>query len=253
MKIDGAIIAHLLKKVFLGGITEEAVVDFDKNEVQAIDPTNAVFLKVAEKPYQLKGKEVSIGRVGIGSPTLSMIIKHLETVKGEVEIKKENNRLVIGAKGRGEIKYLTVDEMFISTLVKEDNIEELIDPCLIVVNIPAQACVDFNTYMTLVKTKSAKFCYNHATKEVHVESGLESEHQFTVPFGSAEQLNEGTAPTGDFDVTVYGNHINQIFSVLEWVENDPPMILMAPGHPLLVVSQQENIWACLPLTESAGE
>ena len=246
MRTEGNIIASLLKKVYLGGIVEEAVVDLGANTVQAVDPTNAVFLKVSGKP-----SEDSIGRVGIGNPTLSMIIKHLDAIKGEIAIKKEKNRLVIGAKGRGEIKYLTVGEEFISSVVDEDNIGSLVDPCLISVEIPAQACADFIAYMTLIKTKSAKFCYNPKTKSVHVESGLESEHQFEIPFGRAELLSEEKPDA--FSVTVYGNHVNQILSVLEWNEKEKPLILMAPGHPLILLQDDDNIWACLPLTETAGE
>lgn len=245
MKTEGSVISHLLKKVYLGGIVEEAVVDLGANTVQAVDPTSAVFLKVSEK-----ASEGGIGRVGIGSPTLSIIIKHLEAIKGEVAIKKENNRLVIGAKGRGEIKYLTVEEEFVSSVVVEDNTSALIDPCVISVEIPAQACADFSAYMALVKTKSAKFCYDPKSKTVHVESGLESEHQFQIPFGKAEIIDKPV--TEAFSVTVYGHHVDQIFSVLEWPDKNPPMILMAPGHPLLIVQDEENIWACLPLDETAS-
>ena len=247
MKTKGSHIAHLLKKVYLGGIVEEAVVDLGGNTVQAIDPTSAVFLKVSETQ-----SEGGIGRIGIGSPTLSMIIKHLDAIKDEITIKKEGNRLVIGAKGRGEVKYLTVDEEFISSVVLEDNIDSLIDPCVISVEIPAQACADFSAYMALVKTKSATFIYDPKTKSVHVNSGLESEHQFTVPFGKAEILNAAEAAQG-FSVTVYGNHVDQIFSILEWSEQEKPMILMAPNHPLLIVQNDSNIWACLPLTEGTTE
>jgi hypothetical protein len=243
MRTEGSIISHLLKKVFLGGIVEEAVVDLGANTVQAVDPTSSVFLKVSEKK-----SEDGIGRVGIGSPTLSMIIKHLEAIKGEVAIKKENKRLVIGAKGRGEIKYLTVEEEFVSSVVLEDNTNALIDPCVISVEIPAQACADYGAYMALVKTKSAKFCYDPKTKTVHVESGLESEHQFNIPFGKAETIDKPVPEP--FSVTVYGNHVDQIFSVLEWSEKQVPMILMAPGHPLLIVQDEDNIWACLPLDET---
>ncbi len=252
MKIDSGIVAKLLKKVYLGGLVEEAVVDFDNIEVQAVDPTSVVFLKVTE-PLPEKTKNAEIGRVGIGSPTLSLIIKHLEAIKGEVAISKQDNRLVIAAKDRGEVRYLTVEEEFISTVVAEDNINELMEPCVVSVEIPAQACADFNSYMTLLKTKSAKFCYDSKAGTVHIEAGLESENQFNVPFGKAD-FDESAEPTGDFSVTVYGSFINQIFGALIWPEKGlPPAILMAPDHPLIVVQDDNNIWACLPLIESAGE
>ena len=246
MKTDGSLICTLLKKVYLGGIIEEAVIDLGANTVQAVDPTSAVFLKVSVKP-----SEKGIGRIGIGNPTLSIIIKHLENIKGEISIKKVGSRLVIGASGRGEIKYLTVDEEFISSVVAEDNIDTLIAPCVVCVAIPAQACADFNSYITLLKTKSARFCYDAKTQNVHVESGLDSEHQFVVPFGKVADVQEGTE---SFSVTAFGNHVNQIFSVLTWEKDEAPFILMAPDHPLILGQDDNNIWACLPLTdETAGE
>ena len=247
MKTEGSLIAHLLKKVYLGGIVEEAIIDLGANVVQAVDPTNAVYLKVSEK-----SSEAGIGRVGVGNPTLSIIIKHLEAIKGEVAIKKEGNRLIIAAKGRGEVKYLTVEEEFISSAVEEDNIVQLAEPCLISVDIPAQACADFSSYMALVKTKSARLVYDAKTQAVKVESGLESEHQFVVPIGKAGFLIDDQKPES-FSVTVFGNHIDQIFHVLEWSETERPALLMAPNHPLLVVQNDDNVWALLPLTETAGE
>lgn len=250
MKIDSGIVAKLLKKVYLGGMVEEAVVDFDNIEVQAVDPASIVFLSVAETSKAASDAK-DIGRVGIGSPTLSLLIKHLESIKGEVSISKKANRLVVAAKGRGEVKYLTVEEEFISTVVDGNNIDEVVAPCILSVDITAQFCADFNSYMSLLKTKAAKFCYDHKTKTVHVESGLESENQFNIPVGKAELSDN--PPTGDFDITVYGNPVSQIFSVLEWPEKEKPTILMAPEHPLVVIQDDNNIWACLPLTDSAGE
>jgi hypothetical protein len=242
MKVESSTISKLLKKVFLGGIVEEAVVDLDLNTVQAVDPTNALFLKVTEIPSEDKG----IGRVGIGSPTLSTVIKHLESIKGEVEIGKENKRLLIGAKGRGEVKYLTVEEEFISSLVEEDNIAQLVEPCEVSVEISQQFCSDFNFYMSLVKTKAATFNFDAKTQNVVVTSGLESEHQFSIPIGKAEMLSKVEE---NFSVTIYGEHANQIFNVLEWNEDEKPLVLIAPEHPLIIYQNDDNIWACLPLSE----
>lgn len=241
MQADSTVISRLLKKVCLGGTVEEAIVDLGQNTVQAVDPTNAVFLKVSESPL-----ENGVGRIGIGN--LQMVIKHLEMIKGEVSIRKTNNRLIIGAKGRGEVKYLTVAEEFVASAVAEDNIESLVDPCLVSVEIPAQSCADFSSYMALLKTKAAKFSYDPKTKMVKVESGLVSENQFTVPFGKAESIS-GDPVKEEISVTVIADHVDKIFGVLEW-SKEKPMLLMAPEHPLLIVQDDGNIWACLPLNES---
>jgi hypothetical protein len=237
----------LLKKVHLGGIVAEAVVDFGTNSIQAVDPTNSLFIKATEA----SPKDKTIGRVGVGD--LSVVIKHLEAIKGEVAISKQGNRLVISAKDRGEIKYLTVAEEFVASVVAEDNISALLEPCLVTCNLSQQACLDYSAYRALIKTKAATFTFDAASQMIRVDSGLESENQFTVPFGQATGLADTLPET--FSVTVYGHHADQIFGILDWSKpKEPPLIMMAPGHPLIVAQDDDNIWACLPLGEAeAGE
>lgn len=245
MKIESSKLSRLLKKVHLGGVISEVVVNLGPNTIQAVDPTNSIFISVSEG-----SSEDGIGKIGIGDPTLAMLIKHLDTIKGEVAIKKEGKRLVVAALGRGEIKYLTVEEEFISSVVVEEgNIESIVDPCVIFLEITQQTCSDFNSYLSLLNTKSAKFCFNAKTMQVHVESGLESEHQFNIPFGKADFVGEPHKE--DFSVIVYGNHINQIFKNLEFPEKVKPQILMGPDHALVVLQDDSNMWACLPLGENA--
>jgi hypothetical protein len=241
MQTNSTEIARLLKKVYLGGIITEAVVDFGANTIQAVDPSSALFIKVTEPP-----SEDGVGRVGIGN--LSTVIKHLDVINGETSIMKNGNRLVIGASGRGEIKYLITAEEFISSAVAEDNIDALLEPCVVQLELTQQNCSDFSTYMSLVKNKSTTFIYDPTDSTVRVDAGLESENQFTIPFGKAECYNKVPA----FSVTVYSQHLDQIFGVLEWGK-EPPLILMAPEHPLIVAQDENNIWACLPLANTGGE
>lgn len=241
MQTDSSIIARLLKKVYLGGIITEAVVDFGANTIQAVDPSSALFIKVTETP-----SENGIGRIGIGN--LSTIIKHLDVINGETSIVKKGNRLVVGAKGRGEIKYLITAEEFISSAVAEDNTDALLEPCVIQLELTQQNCSDFSTYMGLVKNKSTTFVYDPSNSAIRVDAGLESENQFTIPFGQAEHLDDVPA----FSITVYSQHLDQIFGVLEWGK-DSPLVLMAPEHPLIIAQDENNIWACLPLASVGGE
>ncbi len=237
-------LSKLLRRAYLGGIIEEAVVNMDDYSIQAVDVTNSLFLKVSEN-----AKEENIGKVGIGN--LSLVCKYLDTFKGDVALKKANNRLVITAKGRGELKYLLVDPDFIPTVVNEDNTEALITPCVVKVNLSKEACSDFSTYFNLLKPKAAKIIYNEETKSVSVESGLESDHQFNLQVGPAQILGE--AAVSSFSVSVFSQHLDQILGTLEWSEIEHPWILMAPEHPLLVLLNNDNIWALLPLAENIEE
>lgn len=240
-------LSKLLKRVYLGGIIEEAVVDMDTYTIQAVDVTNSLFLKVTED-----GTEKGIGKIGIGN--LSLVTKFLDTFKGEIGIKKNGNRLVISSEGRGELKYLMVDPDFIPTIVNEDNTEALLSPCVIKVDLEKTVCTNFSTYFSLLKPKSAKIIYDTNSKAVSVESGLLSDHQFNLPIGIATVLGGKDAPQPEsFSISVFCQHFDQILNVLEWDEKNKPWILMAPEHPLLVVLNDKNIWALLPLAETIEE
>jgi hypothetical protein len=242
---DGAKLLRLLKRVHLGGIIEEAVVDLDSYSVQAVDITNSLFVKVSEE-----GDVDGIGAIGIGN--LSLVCKYLDTFKGEVSLSQESNRLIIASKGRGKLKYLTTDPEFIPTAVKEGDIETLLEPCVGVVELEKAACVDVSTYFGLIKPKSAKFSFNAKTKEVVLDSGLESDHQFTLPIGKGKVV-EGAKVSSSFSIEVYSAQIDAIFSVLDWPGKHKPSLFMAPEHPIVIQQDENNMWALLPLAPTKEE
>ena len=249
---DGTKLLRLLKRVNLGGIIEEAVVDLDSCSVQAVDVTSSLFVNVAEES-DIDG----IGEVGIGN--LALVCKYLEAFKGEIEIEVVENRLVIASKGRGKLKYLTTDPEFIPTSVKEGNIEALIEPCSISVALDKAKCADISTYFGLIKPKSAHFVFDAKAKKVIVNSGLSSDHQFTFDLGPATII-AGKKAAVSFDVEVYSSHIEAIFNVLEWTdEKKRPKIFMWRGeepdfiHPAIIRQDENNMWALLPLEPAKGE
>jgi hypothetical protein len=242
---DGLKLLRLLKRAHLGGIIEEAVVDLDAYSIQAVDITNSLFLKVAEE-----SDVEDIGEIGIGN--LALVCKYLDTFKGEVSISKDGNRLIIGSKGRGKLKYLTTDPEFIPTAVKEGDIDSLLAPCVISVALDKAACADVATYFGLIKPKSANFSFDPKTKEVRLDSGLKSDHQFTLPIGKGK-IVDGKKANEAFGVEVYSEHINAVFAVLEWPDKHKPSLFMKAEHPIVIQQDDDNIWALLPLEPTAEE
>lgn len=243
---DGTNLSRLLRRIHLGGIIEEAVVDMDSCSSQAVDVTNSLFLKVATE-----SSIENVGVVGIGN--LSLVCKYLDTFKGEIDISKEGNRLIIAGKGRGNLKYLTTDPEFIPTTVEEGNIESLLEPCVVSVDLEKQACADISIYFSLIKAKAATLTFDPKTKMFTLDSGLSSEHQFNFPLGKGTVIS-GKAAKSKFSVNIYSEHIGAIFNVLEWpAEEPPPILLMAPEHPVIICQDEENMWAMLPLAQTADE
>lgn len=246
---DGTNLSRLLRRIHLGGLIEEAVVDMDSCSSQAVDVTNSLFLKVATE-----SNIENVGIVGIGN--LSLVCKYLDTFKGEIDISKDGNRMIIAGKGRGSLKYLTTDPEFIPTTVEEGNIESLLEPCVVSVDLEKQSCSDISTYFSLIKAKSATLTFDPKTKMVVMDSGLSSDHQFNFPLGKGAVVS-GKVIKSKFSVNIYSEHISAIFNVLEWPADkskDPsPVLLMAPEHPVIICQDEDNMWAMLPLAQTVDE
>jgi len=242
---DGSKLLRLLRRVHLGGLIEEAVVNLDSYSIQAVDITSSLFANIAEE-----GDIDGIGEIGIGN--LSLVCKYLETFKGEVALEMDGNRLIISSSGRGKLKYLTTDPEFIPTAIKEGDVESLLGQCIISVVLEKSVCADIVTYFGLIKPKSAKFKYDPKSKSIVVESGLASDHQFSFQVGKAKIISEGKAP---FSVEVYSEHIGAVFNVLDWSdEKEKPCLFMQDKHPIIIQQNENNLWALLPLgIEEGGE
>lgn len=238
----------LIKRINLGGIVEEAIIDFDNASCQAVDVTNSLFLKVGNSEETNDG----IGVVGIGN--LALLSKYIDTFKNsEIKIKKKDNRIIFSSKDHGQLSYLSTDIDFISTAVKEDDISLLLEPCVIKLELSKEVCSDISTYFSLVKSKSAIISVDVKKESILLEGGEKTDHQFSINVGKFSFVGKKKASMGSFSVKIYSEHFNAVVSVLEWTKEETPTILMAPEHPLIFKQNKENIWALLPIGNTEEE
>jgi hypothetical protein len=176
--------------------------------------------------------------------------KYLDAYKGNISLRAVGNRLHIKAKGHGELKYLMADpDCIASALAEKKDVSVLVKPCKVKVVLTKKFCDDLSLHIRITGSKFVSFECKDGL--VVVSGGLESEHQFSIPAGKAENL--GKKDTEDFTIQVFSNHLDQIFNVLEWPEDEKPYVCLAPDHPLLVLQDEDNIWALLPLVSTISE
>lgn len=243
--VDSKGFSDMLKKVYLGGIVPEAVIDFDEGLIEAVDISNSLFLHVHYDSEDFNG----FGQVGLGD--LSLLCKYLEASQGEVNIGKNGNRLDIRGAGGGNLKYLCQEVEFISTSVKGIELSKLFEPCLLSCRIEENVCKQYLMYSSLVKTKAVEFVIDDEGA-INAIGGLESEHKFTLDIGEAKVLPKQKFKKG-FSIKVYASHLREVLSVLSWEDKEKPELMFAPNHPLLLKQNDDAFWALLPLSENQSD
>lgn len=238
MKIDRIKLSKLLKRIYLGGLITETVIDFKSSAVQAIDITNSIYLNCFE---DIKANE--LGEVGIGD--LALLCKYLDSIKEDIDIEKKDNRLILKS-NVGELKFLTTDPEFIATAINKDNPEKLLEDCILTIDLSEDTAKNILSYSSFVKTKAIDF---NIAKDGNVElsGGLESEHQFRLPIGKVKSSKK------QFSVKTYSQHFFAVIGVLEWEDGFTPQINLAPDHPIVISLDGDNFWALLPLAENNSE
>lgn len=246
-KVDGSLFVKMLNKVYLGGVIPEAIMNFDTGVVDAVDVTNSLFLHIRGE-CQLPG----LGEIGLGD--LSLLCKYLDSFQGKLEISKKDNRLSFkAANDNGQLQYLCQNTEFIATSVKGVNLgKKLFDPCIVKIALEESVCQHYITYFNLTKIKAVEFLVDNNGR-VTIKGGLESEHKFILELGECEFIGKHKNASG-FVVKVYAHHLSAIINTLTWsTEENKPVVMAAPEHPLLLRQSDDEYWALLPLNMDATE
>lgn len=241
MNIKTATLNRILKRVHLGGLVEECVLNEEKggvNSIQAIDLTNSLVLSITGKTEFEDFDELGLGDVG----TLS---RYLDSAEQETDVELSGNRLVFTNKF-GSFKYLLSQPDLIPTAVEDKNIvKALVDNCTHEVTLQEEFHKNFSQNMALTKTNNASVTIKKGNK-VSVSGGLDSEHQFTLNVGKANVIEE--TRNNEFTIPIYGTHFGAVLNVLDWtVRENLPKLMMSKGKPI-VIKQNKDVW-CLTIVK----
>lgn len=236
---------NLLKRVYLGGVISEAVLNFNKGMIEAVDSTNSLFLHCIDDVL-LKG----FGEVGLGD--LSLVCKYLESVGDEkLKVLKSDNRLEISSEGKGVLKYLLSDSEYVSSSVKGGELDQLIDPSTCTAELKEDFCKQLLLLVNLTKVRDIEFTAKDDM--IVVCGGQESSHQFSLVLGQYKKIPKKKFQ--NVSVRIYAHHLSAIISnALVWNDKTYPVLYLAQDRPVIVKQDDNNLWALLPVEDdNSGE
>lgn len=240
MGINIATLRRLLKRVHLGGIIGECVLEEGKNgvnHVRAIDLTNSLILSVTAKTNFTDFKELGIG-------DLSTLCRYLESADEETEMEVTENRIIF-KNASGKFKYLLSQPELIPTVLEDkEALEGLIATYNHEVTVSEEVQKSFLSNIGLTKTNSVEVYMDG--KNAIIRGGLDSEHKFSIRIGTVSGTKDSERK---FTVPIFGSHMGAVLTALDWSNNENlPIIMLKAGKPI-ILKQQKDMWA-LTIVES---
>ena len=240
---------NMLKKVHLGGVFEECIIEVVKGsgKITAVDITNSM---IVISKRRVMSKDVT-ENFGLGN--LELLVKFLSSIEDEKMIlKASNNQLTIKRKdSQRKLDYLLTQPGLIATRFQEDDDEESpyekIDNMMeFSIALPESLTKDFLTYISLLKTKEIVLNYNSDTGLSFI-CGSSDDHQFELR-PDTEVEERGDSESEEFSININGEHLSKIFSVIEFDEEEPPTLSFAEDKPIMI-EEGGTAWVLVPIVD----
>jgi len=242
-----------LKKVYLGGAIGECLLVVKKGVAtcEVVDITNSIV--VLEKG-RIGSKSLS-GQFGLGN--IEVMIKFLASVPDDklIVATEDTGRMIITGKNkRRSLDYLTTLPNLIATRLrmdssdKTDYVKEFQKMTDIAVTVPSDFIKDFNSYLSVLKSKIVTFDIND--ERCMVTLGASTEHQFQLRIPEEYIENDDEE---EIIVQTNGENLSRVFSVMETNDDESPTMSIGEDNPI-VVEDGSTMWALTPFKDdSAGE
>jgi len=239
IEVDAKKLTSFLSKINLGGLLNECILQSGEGFVSAssIDPSNIIFLSIQEDVDISPLGNLGLGDIGIISKFISECPKENQE---KLKLVKDSDRLIIDHSGI-QMKYLLTNVALITTSVTDGKITDIMEKCEYSFTLTKDIKDSFLSAINILKSKTASLVVNKG--QVMLTGGLSNEHTFTLPL---IPLEEGSA-VDNFVCSFYADYIKAVFSVLDFEEDDNPIIRFSPGYPM-IVQEANNYWAVFPLT-----
>jgi hypothetical protein len=227
----------ILKKVHLGGAIEECllVIKNGIGTIEAIDPTNCVFVSVKER---VSGKDENCE---LGIIEMATMIKLLDSIQeDEVDFKVASEQITFKVKGRGEARFTLAKPELISTSVGDVDVSDIKESSPNEVEIEKKHVEDFVYFMGLFG--SGTTVIESRKNKISLGSGEQEEKSFKNSFGKGASIP-------DLQVSVYGDLFKSVLNELTWDEDsETPTINIGEDSPVLI-QQGKASWALTPEEE----
>lgn len=249
LKLKGGDFLDILRRIHLGGLIEGCVLEISNMRVSsmAVDPTNTIFLTAGK---MLKGIGFD-SIIGIGN--LDLLIKFLAVAKDE-EITLnivDERRLIVDRGSRGQLDFLLTETDLIPTRFDpgEEGLQKLLESGIYKVVLTDEIRQDYLQYFSIIGSKELTLIHNKG--KVLFSGGSSAEHQFHLPVGAIEGSKAGNK--AKFKMQFYGDYLAAIMKVIEFETATKVAMYFDEGKPLIVMQDNSNIWALLPVVEAGGE
>lgn len=235
----------LLKRVYLGGKITECVLASDgrKAQVNAVDLTNSIFVSVSAYFTPV----LPIDRVGISN--LSVLTKFLNNIEGDVPIAVVENKMTFKQPG-STFKFLLSEPDAIPTSIDSDKdlIASFMEGCLYEIELSEALVKQVLYYTDLIASEHSELVMNEDGK-VKLLGGRVNESQFSLVLGKASYKEDKTEEFEELRIPLYNEHLKAILSELYFSKDDeyPPTIYFASDAALVIMQDEENIWALQPV------
>jgi hypothetical protein len=235
--VDAKKLTSFLSKIHLGGLLNECILQSNEEFVSAssIDPSNIIFLSIQDDI------DISpLGNLGIGD--IGIIYKFVgDCPTDELTLVRKDNRIVIVHSGI-RIEYLLTDRSLITTSVEDGKLEDIVKKCEYSFTLTKYIKDAFLSAINTLKVKTVSIVVDNGL--VVLTGGLSHEHTFKLH--DPIPLEDGSI-TESFMCSFYADYIKAVFSVLDFKENEEPIIIFSPDYPM-VVQEDSNSWVVFPLT-----
>jgi hypothetical protein len=240
----------LLNRVYLNGKIKECVLRVKNKKliIQSVDMTNSLFLYCS---CNRKGVGLEKGSYGIGN--LEILCKFFSVIdnnKENLQIKKEDNKLILSKDNSNTFKYLLTDIQVIPTDINQkDAIIKITKNSIYEIELEEQFKKEYNSYTSLIGLQVIQLKMNKNQK-VFLCGGREGEHQFEISLGKASLINKTSDKKKEgIQLSIYNEHFGSILQQLKWDGETIPKIKFAPQNPLVIEQNKNNLWALLPITD----
>jgi len=238
----------LLRKVNLGGIINECVLNVDNGigKICAVDITNSLIV-IIETRVMSKKTEC---KLGLGN--IDLLIKFLNALNDDsLEFEVKESRLEINNPNKSrKLNYLLSQPDLVSTNLdsKDDPKKKILKMAELTTNLTDTFIKDFLTYLGIVDDKTIKLKFDGDNEQLVFLCGKSHEHQFEL------LLNHDIDSDGeeDFEVSINGEHFARVLTAIDFDEDEPPILNFAKDVPV-VIENDNAFWALSAITDEEGE
>lgn len=230
-----------LKRVFLNGVFNEAVLEFGNGNVscQSLDLTTTLF---SFQTTEVSTDEIKIKNKKVGISDLNVVLKFIGSGKEspKMTVSKDASVLRIQCGTRSILKYLISDPDTISTWVKESNAKnEVRGELLFEMTLPPSIKTEFPKLVQLTKVDTVNLIL-YKDNKVKFEALDPTTNGFVFLLGKTKV--RGEVANSEYNAELLAN----VFKNLDWKGDSVPTIGVNSSNNI-VITQEDNFWVLLPM------